>query len=118
MILSPENLFYKIWWRKKVNFNTFKSLSKFASNIYNGKIKLEEAKKDQDKMLKKLKYLQKYDTKNLEKIKSREETLIEAKELHNNRDNVIKAFEDGIFPFKDGFYQTEESDVADKALPD
>ena len=31
--------------------------------------------------------------------------------------NVIKAFENGVFPFKDGF-QKKESDMSDKALPD
>ena len=31
--------------------------------------------------------------------------------------NVIKAFKNGVFPFKDGF-QKKESDMSDKALPD
>ena len=38
--------------------------------------------------------------------------------MYNNKGNVIKAFEDGIFPFNNGFYQKEESNMADKALPD
>ena len=37
--------------------------------------------------------------------------------MYNNKDNVIKAFEDGIFPFKDGFRQNE-SDVTDETLSD
>ena len=69
-------------------------------------------------MLKQLENLEESDPKNLDIIKSREETLVEAKELYNNRDNIITAFEDGIFPFKDGFYQKEESDVADKVRTD
>ena len=64
-----------------------------------------------------LKDLEKYTPKNPDKIKSREETLINAKKLYNNRNNVIKTFEDGVFLFKDGF-QKEESDMSDKALPD
>ena len=40
---------------------------------------------------------------NTKKIKPEKETLINAKKLYNNRDNVIKAFENGVFPFKDGF---------------
>ena len=40
---------------------------------------------------------------NTKKIKSEKETLINAEKLYNNRDNVIKAFENGVFPFKNGF---------------
>ena len=54
-------------------------------------------------MLKQLKDLEKYDRKNLDKINSRKETLINVKKLYNNRNNVIKAFENRVFPFKDGF---------------
>ena len=37
--------------------------------------------------------------------------------MYNNRNNVIKAFENKFFPFKDGFRE-KESDMSDKALPD
>ena len=79
---SDENLF---------NFNTFKSSLKFASVIYNGKRII--TKKDQYKMLKQLKDLEGYNPKNLDKINSRKETLINGEELYNNKDNVIHAFE-------------------------
>ena len=59
-----------------------------------------------------------YNPTNLDKINSRKETLINAEELNNNRYNVKKAFEDQIFPLKDGFYQKEESHVDGKALQD
>ena len=36
--------------------------------------------------------------------------------MYNNNNNVIKAFEDEVFPFKDGF-QKKESQISDKALP-
>ena len=68
-------------------------------------------------MLKQLKDLEKYDPKYPDKINSRKETLINVKKLYNNRNNVIKAFENRVFPFKDGF-QKKESDMSDKALPD
>ena len=45
--------------------------------------------------------LKKYDPKNLDKIKSKKEALINAEKLYNNRNNVIKVFEDGIFSFND-----------------
>ena len=54
--------------------------------------------------------------KNLDEIKSKKETLICAERLYNNRDNVIRAFENRIFPFKDGF-QKKEPDMSDIALP-
>ena len=68
-------------------------------------------------MLKQLKDLEKYDPKYPDKINSRKETLINVKKLYNNRNNVIKAFENGVFLFKDGF-QKKESDMSDKALQD
>ena len=45
----------------------------------------------------------KYDPKNLDEIKSKKEALINARKLYNNNNNVIKAFADRFFPFKDGF---------------
>ena len=46
-------------------------------------------------MLKQLKDQEEDDPKNLDKLKSENETLINAKKLYNNRDNVIRAFENG-----------------------
>ena len=45
--------------------------------------------------------LKEYEPKNLKKIKSKEEALTSAEKLYNNRDNVIKAFENGVFLLKD-----------------
>ena len=44
-------------------------------------------------MCKQLKDLEGYNPKNLDKINSRKETLINGEELYNNKDNVIHAFE-------------------------
>ena len=55
--------------------------------------------------------------KNLGKIKSTEETLINAERFYNNGNNFIKAFENRAFLFNDRF-QEQESDMSDKALPD
>ena len=44
--------------------------------------------------------LKEYNPKNLEKVKSRDETLINAERMYNKRNNIIK---DGVFPFKDRF---------------
>ena len=87
----------------KKNFDTFKLSFQIASSTYHDKITLEEAKKDQYKMLKQLKSLEKYDPKNQDKVNSRKETLINVEKLYNNRQKIIKAFETGIFAYIDRF---------------
>ena len=72
--IDPKKLVYTKSDGKIFNFNIFKLSSKFASSIYDGKITLKEAKKDQLQMLKQLKDIQKYDPKNTDKINSRKET--------------------------------------------
>ena len=69
------------------NFNAFKSSLDFASDIFNGKILLEEAKNYQYKMFTLLDDLKKYNPTRLDKTKSREETLNDAEKLYNNRSN-------------------------------
>ena len=101
--IYPEKLVCTKSDGKIFNFNTFKLSFKFASSIYDRKIMLEEAKMDQNKMLKQLKDLEKYDPKNRDKMNSRKETLINAEDLHNNKDNFIEAFENRVSPLKDGF---------------
>ena len=51
-------------------------------------------------MFKQLKDLEGYNPKNLDRINSKKETLINAEKLYNNRKNVIKGFENGVFPLK------------------
>ena len=98
------------------NFNVFKSSLDFASDISNGKISLEEAKNSQYKMFKLLDYLREHDPTNLDKIKPREKTINNVRKLHNNRNNDIKAFENGVvFSFSHGF-QKEKPDMSDKTL--
>ena len=65
-----------------LNFNNFESLLKFASNIYNGKITLEEAKNEKYKMLKEIKDLEGYNPTNLDKINSTKGTLVSAEECN------------------------------------
>ena len=52
-------------------------------------------------MFKQLKDLEGWNPTNLEKINSRKQTLTNAEEFQNSRENLIKAFENGFFPFKD-----------------
>ena len=60
--------------------------------------------------------LRNYKPTNLDKRREGKETLNNAEMLYNSSNNVIKAFEDNFFSFKDGF-QKEEPDVPDETLP-
>ena len=51
-----------------------------------------------------------YNPTNVEKIKEKKETLINAERLYNNRNNVIKVFKKGIFLYTDGFEIEQESE--------
>ena len=64
------------------DLSAFKKSLDFASNIYRkGKISLEDANKSQYKMFSLLNDLKMYDPKNLVKIRSKEELLINAKKI-------------------------------------
>ena len=97
--------------KKSFNFNIFKLLFKFSANIYDGKIILEEAKKDQHKKFKQLEDLKKFDPNNPDNIREKEETLINTEKVYNNRNNVNNAFENEVFPFKDGLKKKTVGDV-------
>ena len=96
--------------RKKKNFWRY-----YKININNSKITLEEVKKDQYKMSKQLKDLEEYVPRNLDWMNSRKKALINAEELYHNRSSVIKAFEDGVSPFKDEVKKKEPNSLK---LPD
>ena len=60
------------------NFNIFKSSLDFPSHVYNDKISLQKAKNSQYKMFVLLNNLKDYNPTNVDKIKSKEETLNDA----------------------------------------
>ena len=63
-----------------------------------------------------LDYLEEYNPKKLDEIKSREETLNDVENLYKIKSSVIKAFENGVLPFNYRF-QKEKPNMSDKALP-
>lgn len=91
-------------------FTTFKDPIKFASNIYQDG-STSGAKNFQNEMLAKINNLEKYNPTNQDKINSKKEVLLIAKVLHNSRNKVINAFENGIFPYNYSIQNKEESDV-------
>ena len=84
----------------------FKSSLDFASDIYNGKIMLEEAKNYQYKMFKLLDDLKEYNPTRSDKVKTREETLAGVFSLRH-----LKTLSVYLWVSK------RKADVSDKALP-
>ena len=71
-----------------------------ASNIYRDKNLLKDAENKQSDIKILLNKLRNYNPTKPKKIKSKEETLIAAEKLLNNRQEVIDAFKTGIFSYK------------------
>ena len=82
------------------NFGIFEDSQKLASDIC-CKGSLEDAEDDQCKMFTLLNDLRNYKPTNPDKVKERKETLTNAEMLYNRRNNIIEAFQDGLFSFKD-----------------
>ena len=92
------------------NFNKFKNSLDLASNIYRDKNLLKDAENKQSDIKILLNKLRNYNPTKPKKIKAKEETLIAAEKLLNNRQEVIDAFKTGIFLYIDGFQIKEESE--------
>ena len=97
--------------KTEYNFNKFKLPLKFASKMYRRDITLQKAEDDQ-KMLKMLinKLNNDYNPRNETKIKEKDGTINSAKKLFSIRENIIRAFKKGIFPYIDGFQVEIETD--------
>ena len=82
----------------KFNFNTFRKLLNFISAIYNSKISLKEAEFKQrglEKEIEKLRF--NYKPKNKKEKEEINGVLMEANDLLEYRDKIIKAYKDGTF---------------------
>ena len=84
-----------------------------ASSVYRNKKlpKGEENKQSEIKIL--LNKLRMYNPTKLKKINAKEETLSATEKLLSNRQEVIDAFQTGIFPYIDGFQIKEEDESED-----
>ena len=81
-----------------------------APDVYKNKSLLKNAEDKQNEIKILLNKLKNYNPTSLKKIKAKEETLIAAEKLLNNRQEVINAFKTGICPYIDGFQIREESE--------
>ena len=110
--VDREKLFYQSN-KNEYNFKKFQIIRVFGKDIYNGEITLEEADKDQPKLVKKINdFIKK--TKPRNKEKRREKKSVE-KNLYNfcdGREMVLNAFKSKIFLTKSkgsGFLNTDHS---------
>ena len=95
--------------KTKYNFNNFTFLSKFASKIYNKNLTLEEAEDNQQKLEILINNLNNNYNPKSKITKEKEDTLKSTRKLFFIREEIIRAFKRGIFPYIDGFKVEKES---------
>ena len=96
--------------KTKYDCNKFRYLLKFSLKIYRHDLMLQETKDDKQELTILINKLNNnYNPKNETKIKEKDDTLKSAKKLLSVREEIIRAFERGIFPYIDGFKVEKES---------
>ena len=105
--LTKHNLFVqKLMEKENITFP-----NKFASRIYNKDFTLQEVEDDQIKLKILINKLNNdYSPTNKMKNKEKEDTLKSAKKLFSIREEIIRAFKRGTFPYIDGIKVDEESE--------
>ena len=90
--------------KTKYDFNKFTFPSKFTLKIYCHDFTLQEAEDDQQKLQILInKISNNYNPLNETKKQEKEDTLKSAKKLFFIREDIIRAFKNGTFPYIDGF---------------
>ena len=94
--------------KTKYDFSNFTFPSKFASKIYNKDFTLQEAKDNQQELKILINKLNNnYNPKINIKRKEKKDTLKSANKLFIMREEIIKAFKNGIFPYIDNKVEKE-----------
>ena len=97
--------------KTKYEFNNFTFSSKFTSKTYRHDLMLQEAEDDQQELEILINKLNNnYNPKNQTKIKEKDDALKSARKLFSIREEIIRAFKKGVFPYIDGFQVEKESD--------
>ena len=97
--------------KTKYEFNNFTFSSKFTSKMYRHDLMLQEAEDDQEELEILINKLNNnYNPKNQTKIKEKDDALKSARKLFSIREDIIRAFKKGVFPYIDGFQMEKESD--------
>ena len=95
----------------KYDFSNFTFPSKFASKIYNKDLTLQVAQDNQQELEMLInKVNEDCNPKNQININEKNDTIKSARKLFFIRENIIRAFKRGIFPYIDGFKMEKESD--------
>ena len=108
---TAQLVYTKTDGKTKYDFSNCTFPSKFAFKIYNKDFTLQEAEDN----LQELKILinklnNNYNPKNKIKIEEKVNTLKSARKLFSIREEIIRAFKKGVFPYIDGFQVEKESD--------
>ena len=86
--------------------------------MFDGHISIKQAKDEQDEMKEEITKLKNYNPTNEQKIKSKERVFNNANKLFDIRSRIIKAFEDGIFPYsKENLHKEETEEKKKKQFP-
>ena len=97
--------------KTKYDINNFTFPWKFTSKIYHCDLTLHEAEDDQQKLQILIDKLNNdYDPECQTKIKEKDDALKSAKKLFFIKEDIIRAFKKGIFPYIDGFQVQKKSD--------
>ena len=97
--------------KTKYEFNNFTFTSKFTSKMYRHDLMLQEAEDDQQELEILINKLNNNcNPKNQTKIKEKDDVLKSARKLFSIREEIIRAFKKGVFPYKDRFQVEKESD--------
>ena len=84
--------------KKLYDFNVFKILGQFFSDIYNSVITIKAAKEKQDEMVSKIGDLTEYNVRNQEKVEQKQKVLKHVKQIFETRNKIMDAFQNGVFP--------------------
>ena len=109
--LKLHNLFVqRLNGKTKYDFSKFTFPLKFASKIYNYDLTLQKAQDNQQELKTLINKLNKnYNPQKKLKMKEKDDTLYSAKKLHAIKNEIINAFNKGIFPYIDGFQVEKET---------
>ena len=110
--LKLHNLFVqRLNGKTKYDFSKFTFPLKFASKIYNYNLTLQKVQDNQQELKILMNKLNNnYNPQKKEKIKEKDDTLYSAKKLYAIKNEIIDAFEKGIFPYIDGFQMKKDTD--------
>ena len=97
--------------KTKYDFSKFTFPLKFASKICNFNLTLQKAQDNQQELLILMNKLKNNCSPHKkEKPKEKDDTLYSAKKLYAIKNEIIDAFEKGIFPYIDGFQVKKDTD--------